>query len=68
VLAGDPDVLILDVIEVGSGAPAEAWAGRETAQWEGRPVSVVSRRGLVALKRLRNSAQDQADIAALEEP
>ena len=68
VLAGDPDVLVLDVIEVGSGAPAEAWSGRETAQWEGRSVSVVSRRGLAALKRLTNSPQDRADIAALEEP
>lgn len=68
VLAGDPDVLVLDVVEVGSGATAEAWAGRETAQWEGRPVTVVSRGGLVALKRLRSSPQDQADIAALGEP
>lgn len=68
VLAGDPEVLILDVIEVGSGASAEAWAGRETAQWEGRPITVVSRRGLVTLKTLRNSPQDRADIAALEEP
>lgn len=68
VLAGDPEVLILDVIEVGSGAPAQAWSGRETVQWEGRPVNVVSRCGLAALKRLRNSPQDQVDIAALEEP
>jgi hypothetical protein len=67
VLAGDPDVLVLDVIEVGSGASAQAWSGRETVRWEGRPMTVVSRRGLVALKRLRNSPQDRADIAALEE-
>ena len=26
VLAGDPDVLVLDVVEVGSGATAVAWA------------------------------------------
>ncbi len=66
--AGDPDVLVLDVLEVGSGGTAEAWAGREAAQSEGHPVTVVTRGGLVALKRLRNSPQDQADIAALEEP
>jgi hypothetical protein len=66
VLPGDLDVLILDIIEVGSGITAEAWAGREMADWEGHRLPVVSREGLIALKRLRNSAQDQADIQALE--
>ena len=56
------------MIEVRPGAAAEAWAGRETVEWAGKRVSVVSRQGLIALKRLRSSAQDQADIAALEEP
>ncbi len=63
---GDPDVLLLDVIEA-TGEAAAAWADRETTTWEGRAVAVVSRAGLIAMKRLRNSAQDQADIAALEE-
>lgn len=67
VVPGDPDVLILDVIEVQPGATARAWAGRETVEWERQSVMVISREGLIALKRLRNSAQDQADIAALEE-
>lgn len=66
VLPGDPDVLILDVIEVQAGVTAQAWAGRETVEWEGRRLTVVSRQGLIALKRLRRSPQDQADISALE--
>jgi len=66
VTPGDPDVLILDVIEAGSGTPARAWQGRIDLGWEGQTISVVSRDGLVALKRLRGSAQDLADIARLE--
>ena len=66
IVPGDPDVLMLDVIEIGA-AVAAAWADRESAIWDGHQVTVVSRAGLIALKRLRNSAQDQADIAALEE-
>ncbi len=67
IVPDDPDVLMLDVIEAGGDAAA-AWADRETVAWEGHSMPVVSRAGLIALKRLRNSAQDQADIAALEEP
>lgn len=66
VVPGDPDVLMLDVIEVRPGTTARAWEGRETAQWEGYPVTVVSREGLIDLKRLRNSPQDIADITTLE--
>lgn len=64
--APDPDVLLLDVIEVGRGVTRQAWETRETLGWEGRPVGVVSREGLVALKQLRGSPQDLADIAVLE--
>ena len=63
---GDPDVLSLDIIEVRNGATALAWETRVTADWAGHPVSVVSREGLIALKRLRGSAQDMADIATVE--
>ena len=66
VVPGDPDVLILDVIEVQPGVTARAWAGREIVEWEGHRLTVVSREGLIALKRLRGSPQDEADIAALE--
>lgn len=62
----DPEVLLLDVIEVNEGTSLRAWETREMLDWEGRPVGVVSREGLVALKRLRGSPQDLADIAVLE--
>jgi len=58
-------VLVLDVIEVGPGATDAAWQTRTSAQWEGQSVTVVSREGLIALKRLRGSPQDVADIATL---
>lgn len=63
---GDPEVLVLDVIEVRPGATDAAWQTRTSVEWEGHPVAVVSRAGLIGLKRLRGSPQDIADIAALE--
>lgn len=36
-------------------------------RWEGGTLSVVSRAGLIALKSLRSSPQDMADIVALED-
>ncbi len=66
IVPGDPEVLVLDVIEVRPGATEGAWQTRATAEWEGHPVTVVSRAGLIGLKRLRGSPQDVADITALE--
>lgn len=66
IVPGDPDVLVLDVIEARVGATADAWATRVSAEWEGRSISVVSREGLIALKRLRGSPQDLIDITTLE--
>ncbi len=66
IVPDDPDVLVLDVIEVQPGATARAWHTRTSAEWEGHPVSVVSRDGLIGLKRLRGSPQDIADITLLE--
>ena len=43
------------------------WNSRVQADWEGGTLSVVSRDGLIELKKLRGSAQDEADIAALME-
>ncbi len=62
----DPEVLVLDMIEVLPGATAHAWQTRTSVEWEGHPVTVVSRDGLIELKRLRGSPQDIADIALLE--
>ncbi len=68
IVPGDPEVLLLDVIEVRPGATERAWQTRITTDWEGHSVTVVSRAGLVGLKRLRGSPQDIADIALLEGP
>ena len=53
--------------EVQPGVTSEAWDSRVAAPWEKGTVTVVSRQGLIVLKRLRGSAQDVADIQALEE-
>ena len=66
IIPDDPEVLVLDVIEVVSGATARAWQTRTTAEWEGQAVTVVSRDGLIGLKRLRGSPQDVTDITLLE--
>lgn len=66
IVPGDPDVLMLDVIEARPGPTGDAWHTRTSMAWEGHSVPVVSAAGLIALKRLRNSPQDLADIAALE--
>ncbi len=67
IVPGDPEVLLLDVIEVRPGATERALQTRIDTDWEGHPVTVVSRAGLIELKRLRGSPQDIADIALLEE-
>lgn len=43
-----------------------AWEGRERVPWQHGTIPVVSRAGLVAMKRLRGSGQDLDDIRALE--
>jgi len=44
----------------------EIWDSRTNAEWEGGNLSVVTREGLIRLKRWRKSGQDLADIEALE--
>ncbi|MDX6614476.1 MAG: hypothetical protein QOD75_3662 [Blastocatellia bacterium] len=58
-------VLSLDLLLV-TPEIRPVWDSRLTATWEGRRLSVVSREGLIALKQMRGSLQDRADIAALE--
>jgi hypothetical protein len=60
----DGDSLMLDLLVV-TDATAHVWRSREILDWLGRPICVVSRDGLIALKRFRSSAQDLADIEAL---
>ena len=42
------------------------WKIRQSFEWEGRKIWIVSREGLVALKRLGGSPQDLVDIDRLE--
>lgn len=66
----DPDtgaLLSLDLLVVGPTL-AEVWAQRTAVRWRDRDVAIVSRAGLIAMKRLAGRPQDLADIAAMEAP
>ena len=39
-----------------------AWDSRQTVEWEGGPLNVVSPEGLILLKSFRKSGQDRDDI------
>jgi hypothetical protein len=64
--ASSGDVLSLDLLLV-TPALGEVWAGRTKIGWERGEVWVVSKEGLVELKKLRGSGQDQDDIKHLQE-
>jgi hypothetical protein len=64
--ADSGDLLSLDFLLV-TPQIRKAWDSRIESEWEGRPLSVVSPAGLIALKQLRGSGQDLDDIKALEE-
>ena len=61
----DGDVLMLDLLLV-TPASEGVWKNRQLLEWRGEPVWVVSREGLIALKRFRSSDQDLVDIRKLE--
>lgn len=58
------DLLVLDLLVV-TPATVAIWDSRIRAPWEHGALTVLSRDGLIALKSLRNSLQDRADIARL---
>jgi hypothetical protein len=60
------DLLSLDLLLV-TPATEGVWQTRMRVRWERGDVWVVSRPGLITLKRLRGSGQDQDDIRRLEE-
>jgi len=60
------DLLILDLL-LATAPLANVWRTRLEAEWENGSLWVVSREGLIALKRLRGSSQDLDDIARLGE-
>lgn len=59
------DLLSVDLVVV-TPELARAWETREPVSWEQGLVTVVSRAGLVRMKRLRGSGQDEDDIRELE--
>jgi hypothetical protein len=64
---GGSDVLMADFLLVDNPTLSEVWNERQAVAWEAMvPLWVVSKSGLIRLKRLRGSKQDLADIEALE--
>ena len=61
---GDP--IPLDFLVVTPAIDA-VWTGRQKLKWEAGNLWVTSREGLIALKELRGSKQDLADIERLME-
>jgi hypothetical protein len=60
------DLLSLDFLLV-TPQIQHVWETRVEAEWEGTPLTVTSRAGLIALKQLRMSGKDLDDIKALQE-
>lgn len=60
----DGQLLSLDLL-LATPDIRDVWETRETVEWESGNLSVVSVSGLIALKQLRRSYQDLADIEAL---
>lgn len=57
--------LTLDILEV-SPSYRPAWSSRVAGTFKGRPLTVVTREGLIAMKRLSTRGKDRADIETLE--
>ena len=59
-------VLSLDLLLV-TPEIEEIWKSRRHTSWAHGDLSIVSREGLIALKEMRGSPQDIADVSALKE-
>jgi hypothetical protein len=64
ILPGEPDPLMVDFLLVTPELRA-IWDTRQAMQWQHGTLPVVSRDGLIRLKELRGSGQDQVDIERL---
>ena len=60
------DVLMLDLLLV-TEPLVKVWESRTRVVWDRGALSVVSREGLITLKKLRSSGIDMEDIRKLEE-
>jgi len=58
------EALVLDLLIV-TPETRQAWESRHMVEWEGGSLTVVSPQGLIFLKSLRSSGQDQDDIEYL---
>ncbi len=57
--------LTVDLLEV-SASYSSAWASRQCVAWKARNLAVVSKEGLIAMKKLSLRKKDQVDIETLE--
>jgi hypothetical protein len=62
--ASSGERLVLDLLIV-TPVTQQAWGSRIKVEWEGGTLSVVSPEGLISLKSIRRSGQDQDDIQYL---
>ena len=62
--ADSGEELILDLLIV-TPETQKAWENRLKVEWEGGTLNVISPEGLIILKSLRSSGQDQDDIEYL---
>ena len=58
------EIFTLDLV-LATPVLADVWSGRQVVIWRDRPLRVVSRDGLIRMKRLAGRAQDKADLEAL---
>ena len=63
--AVEDDCLAVDLLLV-SPETSGVWNSREFLTWRDQPLPVVSRDGLIALKRLRATSMDLVDIGRME--
>lgn len=59
------DFLVLDILEV-TNSMKEIWENRIKIDWTFGSISVIDKKGLIAMKKKRNSKIDQEDIERLE--
>lgn len=57
----DGEVLSLDFLLV-TPAVEDVWTDRKTINWQGNPMSIVSRDGLIRMKELAGRPKDLIDI------
>jgi hypothetical protein len=61
----EDDKLAVDLLLV-SPETSDVWNSREIVIWRDQPLPLVSREGLIALKRLRATSMDLVDIGRME--